>query len=118
MEQLKVENASANGNDGGEKKAEGDDGSSEAPLNSAEKSMLQKVIRNGLVENKNDLEVQRRDPRSPLYSVKTFEALNLQPQLLKGVYGMGLNAPSISDLPSLLSKICRVYSRICRVYSL
>ena len=43
----------------------------------AEKSLLQKVIRKGLVENKNDLEVQRKDPNSPLYSVKSFEALNL-----------------------------------------
>lgn len=43
----------------------------------AEKSLLQKVIRKGLVENKNDLEVQRKDPNSPLYSVKSFSALNL-----------------------------------------
>ena len=43
----------------------------------AEKSLLQKVIRKGLVENKNDLEIQRKDPNSPLYSVKTFSALNL-----------------------------------------
>ena len=43
----------------------------------AEKSLLQKVIRKGLVENKNDLEIQRKDPNSPLYSVKSFDALNL-----------------------------------------
>ena len=55
----------------------------------AERSLLQKVIRKGLVENKNDLEIQRKDPKSPLYSVKSFEALNLKPQLLKGVYSMG-----------------------------
>ena len=54
----------------------------------AERSLLQKVIRKGLVENKNDIEVQRKDPKSPLYSVKSFEALNLKPSLLKGVYGM------------------------------
>ena len=53
----------------------------------AERSLLQKVIRKGLVENKNDIEVQRKDPKSPLYSVKSFEALNLKPSLLKGVYG-------------------------------
>ena len=53
----------------------------------AERSLLQKVIRKGLVENKNDIEVQRKDPKSPLYSVKSFEALNLKPALLKGVYG-------------------------------
>lgn len=46
-------------------------------ISAAEKSLLQKVIRRGLVENHHDLEVQRKDPSSPLYSVKTFEALNL-----------------------------------------
>ena len=77
----------------------------------AEKSLLQKVsyewrhsatgwqiviqvIRKSLVENKNDLEIQRKDPNCPLYSVKSFEELNLQPNLLKGVYAMGFNAPS------------------------
>jgi len=72
----------------------------------AERSLLQKVIRKGLVENKNDIEVQRKDPKSPLYSVKSFEALNLKPSLLKGVYGMGFNAPSKiqeTALPTLLA---------------
>ena len=52
----------------------------------AERSLLQKVIRKSLVENKNDLEIQRKDPNCPLYSVKSFEALNLQPNLLKVRY--------------------------------
>ena len=65
------------------------DGNAENAIAAAERSLLQKVIRKGLVENKNDLEIQRKDPKSPLYSVKSFEALNLKPQLLKGVYGMG-----------------------------
>lgn len=43
----------------------------------AEKSLLQKIIRKRLVETTTDIEVQRRNPRSPLYSVKTFEALHL-----------------------------------------
>lgn len=43
----------------------------------AEASLLQKAIRKGLVESKNDIEIQRKDPSSPLYSVKTFEALRL-----------------------------------------
>ena len=55
---------------------------------------LLQVIRKSLVENKNDLEIQRKDPNCPLYSVKSFEELNLQPNLLKGVYAMGFNAPS------------------------
>ena len=80
--------------------------STDKELEPAEKSLLQKVIRKGLVENKNDLEIQRKDPKSPLYSVKSFEALNLKPQLLKGVYGMGFNAPSKiqeTALPTLLA---------------
>ncbi|XP_043189230.1 DEAD-box helicase Dbp80-like [Amphibalanus amphitrite] len=68
--------------------------SSEDAYSAAEASMLQKVIRTGLITNKNDIEVQRADPSSPLYSVKSFEALNLRPELLKGVYAMGFNAPS------------------------
>lgn len=36
-----------------------------------------KVIRKGLVESKLDLEIQRKDPLSPLHSVQTFEALKL-----------------------------------------
>lgn len=43
----------------------------------AETSLLLKIIRKGLVESKLDLEVQRQDPTSPLYSVKTFEKLHL-----------------------------------------
>lgn len=43
----------------------------------AETSLLMKIIRKGLVESKQDLEIQRKDPNSPLYSVKTFEALHL-----------------------------------------
>lgn len=43
----------------------------------AEASLIQKIIRKGLVESKEDIEIQRKDPSSPLYSVKTFEALHL-----------------------------------------
>ena len=63
-------------------------------ISAAEKSFLQKIIRKGLVENKNDIEVQRKDPNSPLYSVKSFEELHLKPELLKGLYTMGFNTPS------------------------
>ncbi|XP_067006655.1 DEAD-box helicase Dbp80 [Anabrus simplex] len=72
----------------------------------AERSLLQKIIRKGLVENKNDIQVQRKDPKSPLYSVKSFEALHLKPPLLKGVYNMGFYAPSKiqeTALPTLLA---------------
>lgn len=72
----------------------------------AETSLLLKIIRKGLVESKLDLEVQRKDPTSPLHSVKTFEALHLKPELLKGIYAMGFNAPSKiqeTALPTLLA---------------
>ncbi|XP_055371047.1 DEAD-box helicase Dbp80-like isoform X1 [Condylostylus longicornis] len=72
----------------------------------AETSLLMKIIRKGVVETKLDLEIQRKDPTSPLYSVKSFEALHLKPELLKGVYAMGFNAPSKiqeTALPTLLA---------------
>lgn len=47
------------------------------PFSPAETSFLRKIIRRGLVENKNDLIIQRSDPNSPLYSVKKFEDLRL-----------------------------------------
>lgn len=81
-----------------------DDGPDAA--NPAEASLLMKIIRQGLVESKLDIEIQRKDPSSPLYSVKTFEALHLKPNLLKGVYAMGFNAPSKiqeTALPTLLA---------------
>lgn len=79
---------------------------SEEQISPAEKSLLQKIIRKGLVETTKDLEIQRKDPTSPLYSIKTFEALHLKPALLKGVYAMGFNAPSKiqeTALPTLLA---------------
>ncbi|XP_019527968.2 DEAD-box helicase Dbp80 [Aedes albopictus] len=75
-------------------------------FNPADASLLMKIIRKGLVESKLDLEVQRKDPSSPLFSVKTFEALHLKPELLQGVYAMGFNAPSKiqeTALPTLLA---------------
>lgn len=49
---------------------------------------------------------RQADPNSPLYSAKTFEELNLHPDLLKGVFGMGYQKPSkIQEraLPLLMS---------------
>ncbi|CAL1681472.1 unnamed protein product [Lasius platythorax] len=83
-----------------------DDDTSEEQISPAEKSLLQKIIRKGLVETTKDIEIQRKDPHSPLYSVKTFDALHLKPALLKGVYAMGFNAPSRiqeTALPTLLA---------------
>jgi len=78
----------------------------EKGMSKDELSMLQKLLNSGLVKNKANLEVLRKDPTSPLHSVKSFEALHLKPMLLKGVYGMGFNAPSKiqeTALPVLLA---------------
>lgn len=87
--------------------AAGNLGLGEDKFSPAEASLLQKVIRKGLVETKNDIEIQRQDPNSPLHSkVKSFEALPLNPNLLKGVYEMGFNTPSKiqeTALPYLLA---------------
>ncbi|XP_066255131.1 DEAD-box helicase Dbp80 isoform X1 [Euwallacea similis] len=75
-------------------------------VSAAEASLLAKIIRKGLVESKTDIEIQRKDPKSPLFSVKSFDALNLKPSLLKGVYDMGFNSPSKiqeAALPALLA---------------
>ncbi|CAD7078289.1 unnamed protein product [Hermetia illucens] len=105
VDKLKLENENAAGRkpEAGDGKREEDQADS---ASAAETSLLMKIIRKGLVESKQDLEIQRKDPNSPLYSVKTFEALHLKPELLKGVYAMGFNAPSKiqeTALPTLLA---------------
>ena len=40
-------------------------------------SLMNKLLRSKLVTSTRDLEVLQRDPNSPLFSVKTFEALHL-----------------------------------------
>ncbi|EIM91469.1 ATP-dependent RNA helicase DBP5 [Stereum hirsutum FP-91666 SS1] len=51
-----------------------------------------------LLKSSFDVEVtladQQQDPNSPLYSVKTFEELNLHADLLSGIYAMGFTRPS------------------------
>ncbi|XP_033642153.1 ATP-dependent RNA helicase DDX19A-like [Asterias rubens] len=73
----------------------------------ADASLLNKALHNKLQESsQTQLDVQQNDPNSPLYSVKSFEQLRLKPNLLKGVYGMGFNAPSKiqeTALPLLLA---------------
>ncbi|BFZ61696.1 RNA helicase required for poly(A+) mRNA export [Saitoella coloradoensis] len=65
---------------------------------------------NDLIKNQHTVTVklvdQQADPNSPLYSIKTFEELNLSEPLLKGLYSMKFNKPSkIQEkaLPLLLS---------------
>lgn len=123
---MQVSQIEINKNEDERNKADGEN-SDDAPeqFSPAEASLLQKIIRKGLVESKTDLEIQRKDPNSPLYSVKSFDALHLyvdviiscmttqsryfncrKPNLLKGVYEMGFNAPSKiqeTALPTLLA---------------
>lgn len=81
-------------------------GGDDKATSAADASLINKLLRSNLVESKTDLEILQKDPNSPLFSVKSFEALNLKPPLLKGVYDMGFNAPSKiqeTALPTLLA---------------
>lgn len=75
-------------------------------ISAAEASLMTKVLRENIINVKADVEVQQKDPNSPLYSVKTFEELRLNKKLLDGVYHMGFNKPSKiqeTALPMLLA---------------
>ena len=83
-----------------------DDDNYEKPLTLEENSLLKKLLRDKLVQSNQELEVQQRDPTSPLYSVKSFEELRLRKELLQGIYAMGFNRPSKiqeTALPLLLA---------------
>ncbi|XP_070852773.1 DEAD-box helicase Dbp80 isoform X4 [Drosophila suzukii] len=72
----------------------------------AETSLLIKILGKGLVNTKLSLDIQQKNPNSPLHSIKTFEALHLKASLLKGIYAMGFNTPSKiqeTALPTLLA---------------
>lgn len=72
----------------------------------ADASLLRKLLRSRLQEENSSIEVERKNPESPLYSVKRFEDLNLKPELLQGIYGMGFTRPSKiqeTALPTLLN---------------
>lgn len=91
-------------NDG--KAPQNDDDNAEKELDAQQSSLMRKLIRDKLVQTTQTLEVQQRDPTSPLYSVKKFEELNLPKELLSGVYEMGFNKPSKiqeTALPLLLA---------------
>ena len=46
-------------------------------LSKADVSLINKRLHSQLVSVQSDIEVLRKDPKSPLYHVKSFEALNL-----------------------------------------
>ncbi|XP_075912454.1 ATP-dependent RNA helicase DDX19A-like isoform X6 [Petromyzon marinus] len=78
----------------------------EDKADSAEVSLLNKMIRTNLLVTEQDVEVKQRDPNSPLYSVKSFQELYLKSNLLQGVHKMGFNRPSRiqeSALPMMLA---------------
>ena len=78
----------------------------EKVLSSEEHSLLRKLLQDKLVQSNQELDIQQRDPTSPLYSVKSFEELRLNDDLLKGIYAMGFNRPSKiqeTALPLLLA---------------
>ncbi|XP_064642570.1 ATP-dependent RNA helicase DDX19A-like [Lineus longissimus] len=78
----------------------------EKELSPADASLLRKLVRSKLVTTKADLTAQQKDPLSPLYSAKSFEELKLKPELLKGVYDMGFNAPSKIQETALPTLLC------------
>ena len=48
-----------------------------AEVKKEDASLLRKLLHSKLINSKKDIEVLRKDPSSPLHSVKSFEALNL-----------------------------------------
>ncbi|KAL3227676.1 hypothetical protein MRX96_003646 [Rhipicephalus microplus] len=90
-------------NDGEKNSVTGND---EPALTEAEASLMRKILRSRIVSSTHEVEVDRRDPNSPLFSIKTFEELKLRPELLKGVYASGFDLPSKiqeTALPTLLA---------------
>lgn len=63
-------------------------------VTAADYSLMNKFIRSSLLNTTNEVEILRKDPNSPLYSVKSFAELNLDEALLRGVYEMGFMKPS------------------------
>merc|ERR1712156_763854 len=62
----------------------------------AEESLISKILASKLLEVSKtaQLDVQQRDPNSPLFSAKSFEELNLAPEILKGLRAMNYMKPS------------------------
>ena len=60
----------------------------------SEISLMNKALCNKLRHTTNKVEVMQRDSNSVLYSVKSFEELNIPQPLLRGIYDMGFSKPS------------------------
>lgn len=63
-------------------------------VSAAEFSMMRKALRSKLIHTTNQVDVFQKDPNNPLYSAKSFEALNIPEELLRGIYDMGFSKPS------------------------
>ncbi|KAK8740026.1 hypothetical protein OTU49_003333, partial [Cherax quadricarinatus] len=108
--EVKAEHANAKSAKAEEEKLnlkETNNDSSEENVTAADLSLMRKVMRKGIIETKNNVEVYRKDPHNPLFCAKTFEELNLRKDLLEGIYEMGFKLPSkIQEisLPILLAE--------------
>lgn len=81
-------------------------GGGDENVTEADISLMRKLLRTKLIDSKNNIEIIRKDEKSPLYSVKTFEELRLPNELLNGLYAMGFQKPSKiqeTALPILLA---------------
>nr|XP_053641427.1 ATP-dependent RNA helicase DDX19B-like [Cherax quadricarinatus] len=95
--EVKAEHANAKSAKAEEEKLnlkETNNDSSEENVTAADLSLMRKVMRKGIIETKNNVEVYRKDPHNPLFCAKTFEELNLRKDLLEGIYEMGFKLPS------------------------
>lgn len=61
----------------GGRSGEGTDPSADEGVTEAEISLMRKILRTKLIQSKNNVEIMRSDPNSPLYSIKSFEELRL-----------------------------------------
>ena len=78
----------------------------EESVTEADISLMRKILQTKLLQPKNDITIERADPNSPLYSVKSFEELRLPEELLKGLYDMGFQAPSKIQETALPILLC------------
>ncbi|CAF1494237.1 unnamed protein product [Adineta steineri] len=71
---------------------------------------VKSTMTNKKLQDLTNVVVGRNNPLLPLYSTKSFEQFNLNPDLLKGIYNMSFRAPSEiqeSVLPHLLNNLPR-----------
>ncbi|XP_022710554.1 DEAD-box helicase Dbp80-like [Varroa jacobsoni] len=104
--QNKLETAKLNKEAGGTLAGAGDDPNVEKEVSQSEVSYMKKLLRSKLLESKNEIEIQRSDPNSPLYSVHTFEELKLRDEFLRAIYKMNFQKPSKiqeTALPTLMA---------------